>query len=87
MARRSPTREVRGTPEGASWGYNEHMNETGSDYRPNTVRMNTRVPRDLADAVWSLNPQNKSDALRRVLMAGLLALNHYPTPQGGRMEG
>jgi hypothetical protein len=63
------------------------MNETGSDYRPNTVRMNTRVPRDLADAVWSLNPQNKSDALRRVLMAGLLALNHYPTPQGGHMEG
>jgi hypothetical protein len=49
--------------------------------------MNTRVPRDLADAVWSLNPQNKSDALRRVLMAGLLALNHYPTPQGGHMEG
>lgn len=62
------------------------MNGNGSDYRPGTVRMNTRVPEDLANAVWSLNPRNKSEALRRVLLAGLMALDHYPTPQKGDIE-
>lgn len=65
-------------------GYRAPMTGKG---KPNkSTRFNTRVSEDLAQAVWALNPSNKSDALRRVLLAGLMALDHYPTPQKGDIE-
>lgn len=65
-------------------GYDAPM--AGKENPNKSTRFNTRVSEDLAQAVWALNPHNKSDALRRVLIAGLVALDSYPTPQKGGME-